>query len=228
MKPDLLFIHIPKTGGTSISTAMKPYLADEPVDPVWTSMARRLSGRKKKKMPKHMCALEYKTKYRNLFDRMFSVAVVRNPWDWTLSYFNFLKYTDVSPDSKKPWRHKLFHEIKDMEFNEFVEYVCLHDGLENLDVAQRMRRIGHRCFNQSNFLRDLEGNLLVDKIIRFEKLSQGFGELINEMALEPMNLPHTNKSKSRFQSYKDAYCQKSLSLIEEKFAEDISYFQYSF
>jgi len=63
-----IFVHINKTGGTSISKA----LADEP-EPMW----------------KHMTAAQYRKVLPVRFSNFFKFAFVRNPWDRMVSQYFF-------------------------------------------------------------------------------------------------------------------------------------------
>ena len=69
-----LFVHIPKTGGTSIESVFGWY-----------------SGHRGEQ--DHRTILEYRKLLGTNFDTYFSFSIVRNPWDRAVSY-----YLDVKRD----------------------------------------------------------------------------------------------------------------------------------
>jgi hypothetical protein len=63
------FFHVPKTGGTSVNTAL---------------FGRTTGG--------HRTVLEYRQIFRkSTFDKYFKFAFVRNPWDWLVSTYFYCK-----------------------------------------------------------------------------------------------------------------------------------------
>jgi hypothetical protein len=62
-----IFVHVPKTGGTSIESLLD------------------LSG------AKHNTARQYRNFFPDVWKRYFSFAFVRNPWDRVLSFYMFRK-----------------------------------------------------------------------------------------------------------------------------------------
>jgi chondroitin 4-sulfotransferase 11 len=71
-----IFIHIPKTGGTSIARAL------------FNTGSR------------HVPCVEYEKANRRKFRRYFKFAFVRNPWDRLLSAYHFLKRGGLSSDDR--------------------------------------------------------------------------------------------------------------------------------
>jgi hypothetical protein len=72
-KHRFIFVHINKTGGTSIEKAFLP-LADQ-----------------KDEAFKHASAKLYKTRFPDKFDDYFKFSFVRNPWDWLVSRYHWSK-----------------------------------------------------------------------------------------------------------------------------------------
>lgn len=71
-KHKFIFIHIPKTGGTSIETHI-----------------RGNANVAKKQNNKHNTVKDYMNKTGKLFDKYFSFSFVRNPYDFLVSYYKF-------------------------------------------------------------------------------------------------------------------------------------------
>ena len=71
----LIYIHIPKCGGSSLNTNLEKY---------------RIENFNKK--IGHSTYLEYKNIVGNkLFNEYKTFMIVRNPWDWHISWFFYLK-----------------------------------------------------------------------------------------------------------------------------------------
>ena len=71
-KHKFIFVHIPKTGGTSI----EKYILGN------ASVAKKQNN-------KHNTVTEYMNKTGKLFDKYFSFSFVRNPYDFLVSYYKF-------------------------------------------------------------------------------------------------------------------------------------------
>ena len=83
--------------------------------------------------------------------------------------------------------------------------------------------------SQAKFLLDESNKPLVDKIIRFEKLKDGFEEVARKLRFKTTDLPHINTSKSQVKiDYREAYCEESKQIIADMYADDIELFNYSF
>lgn len=91
---DAIFVHIPKTAGTSLFEALGLAPASDT----------------------HAPARAYRRADRALFERAFTFSIVRNPWDRFASSFHFLKSgTDWSMQQAWARRH-----IGDLDFAGFV------------------------------------------------------------------------------------------------------------
>lgn len=79
-KTKSIFIHIGKTGGTSIEYKLNPNVPK----------CDKVPGNSK--LPdKHWTALEYKNRYPEYFKKYTKFTFVRNPWDHQVSLFKWFK-----------------------------------------------------------------------------------------------------------------------------------------
>ena len=92
-KDKLVFIHIPKTGGTSISSALN---LNPPTQ-------RR-----------HLSYPSLKSKFKKDISKYFSFTFVRNPWDRVVSEF-FWRKSCVHLNTKKLSLEQFVYKIKDMK-----------------------------------------------------------------------------------------------------------------
>jgi hypothetical protein len=162
-----IFIHVPKTGGTSIEDffARELRLPDEDrgsllvgPNPDPNRGPRRLS---------HLTAedfLKFGYVTQDLFDAYFKFGFVRNPWDRVVSIYKYLR---IGGDFKK--------------------FAC--DVLPN---SLWTSYYGYFVRPQYDFLYDDSGRCLVDFVGRFETIVEDFDKVRKRLHLKGA-LPHKNQ-----------------------------------
>jgi chondroitin 4-sulfotransferase 11 len=80
-KHKCIFIHVEKTGGTSIECTLDPNLMNE--------SATHKANANAQFEDKHWTALEYLQKHPKLYKEYFTFAFVRNPWDRLVSRYEW-------------------------------------------------------------------------------------------------------------------------------------------
>lgn len=168
-----VFVHVPKCAGQSVETA---FLAD--VGLTWETRAPLLlrpNDRRELGPPRlaHLIAADYTRCHylsKELFDSYYRFAIIRDPWSRAVSLYRHL---DLN-----------------MPFRVFVE-----DWLTQ--QFQRRDWEGNFWFvrPQADFVMS-EGRLLVDDLVRFEKLSEEFGAAARKSHLRSP-LPHANRTIDR-------------------------------
>lgn len=88
-----VFVHIPKTAGSSISKALKPHRDLKTVlvrraNKTLTSMKLSYQVKSVNEVT-HLSALDYAAALGRKYEDYFSFSVVRNPFDWILSFYNY-------------------------------------------------------------------------------------------------------------------------------------------
>jgi len=86
-----IFIHVSKTGGTSIEHALNPHV------PLDTSSGASQKGNTRFR-DKHWSAKQYKFNYPQKYESYFTFAFVRNPWDRFVSNWNWFEYLNMYTD----------------------------------------------------------------------------------------------------------------------------------
>ncbi|MCP4606056.1 MAG: sulfotransferase family protein [Proteobacteria bacterium] len=119
-----IFVHVPRTGGSSIETAL--------VGGDWWGMERRT---------KHIDWRNAKRLYSKYWKKYFKFAVVRNPWDWMVSLYHSHKNQRSNRFGEKTWEEYLrkpnlaVHEQKTMIQSNIVgkelDYIVKYDNLES-------------------------------------------------------------------------------------------------
>lgn len=208
-----LFIHIAKTGGTSIRAALRSYKWKDPYR-IPLFLCSRISSlshhRLACKLPRHAKAIAaYEMLPRELFNELFKFAFVRNPWDLQVSSYHHIERE----------RPHLLKGIKD--FEGFLRW--------KLDPSARPYQyiIDTSIELQSDYLIDLNGNVIVDFIGRYERLEQDFQEACARIGIRAPRLPHKRKATDRT-AYQKYYTDETAELIAKHFKRDIEMFGYSF
>ncbi|BAU50348.1 sulfotransferase [Sulfurifustis variabilis] len=207
-----LFVHIAKTGGTSVRAALAPLLWRDPL--FWLAYpCRRLSHlsghRTVTKFPRHAKIIAAKEMLpHEVFTRLFKFAFVRNPWDLQVSSYHHLK-------RERP--HLVAH-VKD--FSDFVRFKLDPERSYeyHLDTSIEM---------QSDYVKDLSGRIIVDFIGRYERLEEDFARVCDRLGIAQRPLPHKRQAKDR-DDYRRYYDEVTADLVAKRFLPDIEAFRYSF
>ncbi len=85
----------------------------------------------------------------------------------------------------------------------------------------------HSLKPQVDFLKDASGKFAMNFVGHFEYLEEDLKSICRELGFE-VKLPHLNSTKKSIDAYKSAYTEELISIIAERFAEDISLFGYNF
>ncbi len=193
------FIHIPKTGGSTISAVLSQ------------NSFKRLPERIKEHKNRATNPLEWTIKHSRIDDlemqyqNNFCFAFVRNPWDLMVSSFHYWTQ-NVKLRSRKDYGHNL--KIKG-----FKAFIVSHSSYIN--------ECYHRNKGQLYWL-----NNKVNFIGRFENLQEDFNIACDKIGIAHQKLPFSNKTKHKH--YTEYYDDETKNIVTEKYAKDIEYFGYEF
>lgn len=155
----------------------------------------------------HFTAKQLKMRLGNLRWRAyFKFCFVRNPWDRMVSYYYFHRAGRGGPSARRIIRFCESHTFEEFLF----EYL-------NKDIWQGP---------QLAWMKSRNGKVEMDFIGRFENLADDFGLLCRHLDIEPVTLPHSNKTTHR--DYEHCYSDASRRLVAEKHRVDIEQFGYRF
>jgi hypothetical protein len=200
-----IFIHIPKTAGQSITHALAPFS----VKPETTQYRRLLSRLPVPEHPTrawlrvHDKAAWIRRKLpREIFDGYHKFAVVRNPYDYAVSYFAYLQTNKGS------------RRNRDAQKWTFLDFLTYLEG--------KTRFIG---IAQSSWITEPGGKIIVDELLRFETLAADFAALTERLAID-VTLPHVNRSNRG--AYREMYGPKERAIADRLFARDLALLGYEF
>jgi hypothetical protein len=209
---EFAFIHVPKTGGTSVAHALWRH-ADH-ADDHWSSRCLALVGihvnhyapvRSRRFRPHTPADILRRNLPPGLYDSLFTFAFVRNPWDLLVSYYHFLRDAE-GHDGHASHRRRRAARLPD--FDAYVRY-----------------EIARGKISQARMVTDRRGGLLVDYLGRYESLTADFAEICRRIGVAA-SLGRTNTSARG--DYRDYYTPRLAALVRDHFAEDIERFGYDF
>ncbi|EDX86090.1 hypothetical protein S7335_3793 [Synechococcus sp. PCC 7335] len=156
------------------------------------------------------------------YEDYFKFAFVRNPWDRLVScYCNKIK-SDAHINNR--WFQNgvsvgLAHYDTfeaGMSFGAFVNSV--------IDIPETLAEKHFR--SQHTFIVGVDGKLLPNFVGKFESLSEDLARICDHLNVEPMELPHLQRSFRR--DYRKYYSEDLKEVVATRYERDIALFGYDF
>lgn len=211
-----IFIHIPKTAGTSVMGVFLPYsrfrdrlyygyrptrkLIRIAIDHCgWEAGRQVVTG-----FHKHCQAVAVRDGLgAERYAKYFAFSFVRNPYDLLESLYFFIQQSQT---------HHFSKQVSRMSFEEFIVWY--------LRGPSR---------SQMRYLRDPKtGEWLVDYVGRFESLSEDVGAITKKLGIPfSGDLPHQNTGRLRKRSREDLWSEASRELVRKHYADDFRILGYS-
>lgn len=205
-----VFVHIPKTGGTSLATALESRALRDDLLIGDTPKARkrrhRLAGLQARgRLWKHATLADVDgVLTREELERMFVFTLVRNPWDRLVSYYHWLQDQNFA--------HPAVELSKSLDFKEFLRHPL---------VVGSFRRAP-----ASSYVTDVAGVEHCNLFIRLERFDTDAVPLFYHLGFR-FTLPHQNASH-RACDYRSYYDDATRDHVGEVCAVDIARFGYRF
>lgn len=198
-----IFVHIPKTGGTSIEDVIWPGPRTE--TELWKGMIDAHNNKYQTGGLQHLLARQIREAVGpERFSTCYRFSFVRNPWDRTISQFSYMQQ-----------RADLRSFIGMKQDDSLSRY---------LDLIQEREHV--QWTPQSDFLVDLSGNCLVDFVGRFERLAEDAKRIFDRLGIFCEGLPH--RLKSDHGPYIDYYSSETRRQVSRIYECDIDRFSYTF
>ena len=201
-----IFIHIPKTGGTSIEDIIwGPDRESRTAEQLWKTLVRPGFNKYQSGGLQHLLASQVRQEVgTDSFDACFKFSFVRNTWDRAVSQYVYMKQ-----------RRDLRRLIGMGRFTSFKGYLS------------RLHRATHvQWMEQWRFILDDNGEQLVDVVGRFEHFERDVRLILGRLEISCDTLPH--EKQGRRGPYADYYDDESRELLADMYARDIELFRYTF
>lgn len=210
------FVHIQKTGGSTIEFILSKHISD----------FQNVGS-------KHSTVREAARKIDN-WDTYFSFTFVRNPWDRLVSWYSMIeeagqiKLIDTIKSRRNFMRYKRarqwssWKEVirKTNSFDKFVR------SLSEISITPSGQPKFAR--NQLDYLLDEHGNISVDFIGRLENFQADVETLLEKIEISPNNIKLSKKNKSKHNHYSQYYSPETRDIVEQLYQRDIEHFGYEF
>jgi hypothetical protein len=167
-KHKIIFVHIPKTGGTSIEKSLNALNNESGY------------GIKNNKAVQHYTWYDYKKYMNNKFNKYYKFTIVRNPYKKVVSDYFYLK--NIQKLNVDNFQNKTFDEY--LDYCEFIVKNNLFNKTKHHD----------HFMPQNKFIYKDDNVLMIDKILKFEN----FEYIKKFMKLKyNVNINHENKNNSK-------------------------------
>lgn len=214
-KHQFIFVHVLKTAGTSVAAKLAPharyidalvygYRPTVKLFTIFNILTNRKGIEFLTGFTKHATALEIRKKLPfSLYNSCFKFAFVRNPWDWCVSLYFYLRQNPQLPGSKV---------ASQKNFSDFIK-----------------QRVESHPPRQIDYIADNLGNIIIDYVAKYEQLESEFNHISNKLGLTTAHLPRENVSRHRRgNDYRLYYDDETCEIVGQYFKADVEQFNYKF
>ena len=205
-----LFIHAPKTGGTSMALALEARAMKDDVmlgdTPKAVQRRKRLKGvQTRGRLWKHATLADLDGLVTpDMLAELFVFTLVRNPWDRVVSYYHWLR--------AQSFDHPSVTHARGLSFHDFTQHPHTQGSLRGSPAR--------------HYVTDATGTERCDLFVRLEHMARDIAPLEAHLGFA-LDLPHANRS-AREADYRGYYNADSRAAVAEACAEDIARFGYAF
>lgn len=198
-----LFVHIPKTAGTSIEAALGMHGDQKEIGLRTVAGTTEDSERLFGGTLQHLTLREIQGRLpAEVLKPYYKFTVVRNPWDRLVS-----EYAWISKGDGRVWARG--------PIGAFEEFVRSRD-------YERVRRHG---LPQVEFIVGVDGHIGLDDVFRFEDLPGAWEEIRGRLGLRP---PLEHRMRSERGAYRDFYTPETREIVAQVYRRDIEAFEVAF
>lgn len=200
-KHKFIFLHIPKTGGTSIERALEPNvtLEDPSSNDIHIEGNTSIEG-------KHWRTIDYEQNFPELFHSYFKFMFIRNPWDRIVSRYEWRRLI-----ASRRLGNKHAKKILNEEFKVFLQ-------------KQGIEMFSKWCY--LDLMKGKNGTQVLDFVGRFENLQNDFDIVCDKIGAPRQELLNANHVKRKH--YTEYYNNETREMVTRGCQRDIEYFGYQF
>lgn len=205
-----VFVHIPKTGGTSIEHLLGVFRDWRLEDcDCWFGRIQSAELLQYGWITRYLQHLSWQELAcllpATVIEGYFCFSFVRNPWDRMVSI-----YSNPDPD------------LLQMARGAGLELA----GLSFTDFVLATRELSHvHLLAQSRFITDASGAVAVNFLGRFERFGTDMQTVLDQLGLT-LDLPHLNRSCHT--AYRDYYTAQTRVEIARRYEQDVDLLRYTF
>lgn len=206
-----IFVHAPKTGGTSLALALEARAMADDIMLGDTPKAKNRRHRVKDvktsgRLWKHSMLTDlYGLVTQEEIESFFVFTLVRNPWDRLVSYYHWLR--------AQSFDHPAVALARARDFPGF------------LNAPETLAAI--RANPYGRYVADAAGVERANLFIRLEHLADDLAPLEDHLGFRLGPIPHENRS-ARASDWRSYYTESDAALVAEACAPDIGRFSYRF
>ncbi|MBI1327567.1 MAG: hypothetical protein GC136_07990 [Alphaproteobacteria bacterium] len=202
----LLFVPVPKTGTHFVNKTLEKHQVDK-----WI---KRLPG-----YYAHPTRADYADLFRKLRRKIANYkmfTVVRNPWDWHVSAYHYIKGDDGAEKSGIMLESEIF---KDRTFRDYI--------LSLKDTSAKITPNVFYIRQQSDWVLDYFGELTNITVIKQEDLEGNLRWFFEEEDIDvPVTASRPNASER--DDYRSYYDDETREIVRSLHGRDIKFFGYEF
>jgi hypothetical protein len=163
-----IFIHIPRTAGTSIAYQKDIFeITDDGTHDFVINVKNRVG--------------------QDIWNRYFKFCFVRNPFDRFVSLYFY--FSQMSKEHR--WYNDNIPVLTEVQAYEDFEDFCVN-------FSKTKCRYNFHFIPQYKWITDEKGNILIDFVGKFENLNKSWESIYKDLSIEGYNaLPHENLSAHR-------------------------------
>ncbi len=195
-KHKFIFIHIQKTAGTSISSALNPFCEES------------------YPFLKHWSAVQIKEKFgSDIWNEYFKFTFIRNPYERLYSWYNMI---DKCRDTPNPNPFHLYIQKNIHSFSDFIMKDKSSSDINELGWRLPPQRIAQ--------FQKISGKkrVIIDFIGRYENINGDFSYICEKLNIPEIILPHMNKFDH--DHYMNYYTKEMINEVNSFAEEDFIHF----
>jgi len=227
-----IFVRVPKTATTSVCEKLHSFDCWQR----YCGPRREMRIGASPPRYKHEALWEIKEYIdHNAFDDYYKVGLVRNPWDWLVSYYHYYQDLDIKHEGIMVGGIMRYgsaiddalinqiHDTKKLSFSDFLSRIE-----ENLATTAEFS--SHRDNPQTPqyaYFLDADGKIRADFIGKYENLDALWATMCKRIGIEdPQQLSRENTSVHN--NYREYYRDRDIEKVAKMYRKDIELFGYSF